>query len=93
MPLGAGLIVADSYGAEIVRECIAAASRRALLLRFAQAADRLIVWSIPGPRRLSARARLSNKRPPLRPFITILEIKQVQRAIATLSFALRRTAA
>jgi len=46
MPLEAGLIVADPYGAEIVREAelqrMAPASRRALLLRFAQAAaDRL----------------------------------------------------
>jgi hypothetical protein len=46
MPLEAGLIVADPYGAEIVREAelqrMASASRRALLLRFAQAAaDRL----------------------------------------------------
>ena len=46
MPLEAGLIVADPYGAEIVREAelqpMAAASRRAMLLRFAQdAADRL----------------------------------------------------
>ncbi len=46
MPLEAGLIVADSYGAEILREAelrpMAPASRRALLLRFAQAAaDRL----------------------------------------------------
>jgi hypothetical protein len=46
MPLEAGLIVADSYGAEIVRDAelkrMAPASRRALLLRFAQAAaDRL----------------------------------------------------
>ncbi|HKN29936.1 MAG TPA: MmcB family DNA repair protein [Roseiarcus sp.] len=45
-PLEAGLIVADSFGAEILREAdlrrMAAASRRALLLRFAQAAaDRL----------------------------------------------------
>jgi hypothetical protein len=42
MPLEAGLIVADSYGAEIVREAelqrMAPASRRALLLRFALAA-------------------------------------------------------
>jgi hypothetical protein len=43
---GGGLIVADPYGAEIVREAelqrMAPASRRALLLRFAQAAaDRL----------------------------------------------------
>jgi hypothetical protein len=46
MPLEAGLIVADLYGAEIVREAellrMAPASRRALLLRFAlSAADRL----------------------------------------------------
>jgi hypothetical protein len=46
MPLEAGLIIADPYGAEIVREAefqrMAPASRRALLLRFAQAAaDRL----------------------------------------------------
>ncbi len=46
VPLEAGLIVADSFGAEILREAdpkrMASASRRALLLRFAQAAaDRL----------------------------------------------------
>ncbi len=46
MPLEAGLIVADPYGAEILREAefqrMAPPSRRALLLRFAQAAaDRL----------------------------------------------------
>jgi hypothetical protein len=46
MPEEAGLILADSYGAEIVREAdlrrLASASRRAMLLRFAQAAaDRL----------------------------------------------------
>ncbi len=46
MPLEAGLIVADPYGAEIVREAelkrMSPAGRRALLLRFAQAAaDRL----------------------------------------------------
>jgi hypothetical protein len=46
MPVDAGLIVADPYGAEILREAqiqrMAPASRRALLLRFAQAAaDRL----------------------------------------------------
>jgi hypothetical protein len=45
-PLEAGLMVADSFGAEILREAdlkrMASASRRALLLRFAQAAaDRL----------------------------------------------------
>ena len=42
MPVEAGLIIADPYGAEIVREAerqrMAPASRRALLLRFAQAA-------------------------------------------------------
>jgi hypothetical protein len=46
MPMEAGLVVADPYGAEIVREAelrrMAPASRRALLLRFAlAAADRL----------------------------------------------------
>jgi len=46
MPIEAGLIVADPYGAEILREAelqrLAPPSRRALLLRFAQAAaDRL----------------------------------------------------
>ena len=46
MPIEAGLIVADPYGAEILREAepqrMAPPSRRALLLRFAQAAaDRL----------------------------------------------------
>ncbi len=46
MPLDAGLIVADLYGAEILREPasqrLASATRRAVLLRFAQAAaDRL----------------------------------------------------
>jgi hypothetical protein len=46
MPLEAGLIVADPYGADIVREAelqrMAPASRRAVLLRFARtAADRL----------------------------------------------------
>jgi hypothetical protein len=53
MPLEAGLIVADPYGAEIVREAelqrMASASRRALLLRFAQAAaDRLHRLADPG---------------------------------------------
>jgi hypothetical protein len=53
-PLEAGLIVADPYGAEIVREAelrrMAPASRRALLLRFAQAAaDRLHRLADPGP--------------------------------------------
>jgi hypothetical protein len=46
VPVEAGLIVADTYGAEILREAdckrMASASRRALLLRFAlAAADRL----------------------------------------------------
>lgn len=46
MPDDAGLIVADAYGAEILREAphhrMAAATRRAVLLRFAKtAADRL----------------------------------------------------
>ena len=53
MPLEAGLIVADPYGAEIVREAelqrMAPASRRTLLLRFAQAAaDRLHRLADPG---------------------------------------------
>ena len=53
MPPEAGLIVADSYGAQIVREAelkrMAPASRRALLLRFAQAAaDRLHRLADPG---------------------------------------------
>jgi hypothetical protein len=42
MPQDAGLILADAYGAEIVREAplhkMAAATRRAILLRFAKAA-------------------------------------------------------
>lgn len=46
MPADAGLIVADAFGAEVVREPpehrLAGATRRALLIRFAQAAaDRL----------------------------------------------------
>jgi len=53
MPADAGLILADPYGAEIVREAeiqrMAASSRRALLLRFAQAAaDRLHRLADPG---------------------------------------------
>jgi len=53
MPLEAGLIVADPYGAEIVREAelkrMAPGSRRAFLLRFAQAgADRLHRLADPG---------------------------------------------
>ncbi len=52
MPLEAGLIVADTYGAEIVREAelqrMAPSSRRAVLLRFAQAAaDRLLRLADP----------------------------------------------
>jgi len=52
-PLEAGLIIADSFGAEILREAdlrrMASASRRALLLRFAQAAaDRLHRLADPG---------------------------------------------
>jgi hypothetical protein len=51
-PVEAGLIVADSYGAEILREAdltrMASSTRRALLLRFAQAAaDRLHRLSDP----------------------------------------------
>ncbi|RBP18298.1 hypothetical protein DFR50_101242 [Roseiarcus fermentans] len=46
MPAEAGLILADAYGAEVLREAdprrMASATRRAVLLRFAQAAaDRL----------------------------------------------------
>ena len=52
-PAEAGLIVADPYGAEILREAdlrrMASASRRALLLRFAlAAADRLHRLADPG---------------------------------------------
>jgi len=52
-PLEAGLIIADAFGAEILREAdlkrMASASRRALLLRFAQAAaDRLHRLADPG---------------------------------------------
>jgi hypothetical protein len=53
MPGEAGLIIADYYGAEILREAdmkrMASSSRRALLLRFAQAAaDRLHRLVDPG---------------------------------------------
>ena len=53
MPAEAGLILADPYGAEILREAdmrrMASATRRALLLRFAQAAaDRLHRLADPG---------------------------------------------
>jgi hypothetical protein len=53
MPEDAGLIVADAYGAEIVREAppraVAPATRRAMLLRFAiAAADRLHRLADPG---------------------------------------------
>jgi hypothetical protein len=52
-PAEAGLILADPYGAEIVREAeiqrMAPSSRRALMLRFAQtAADRLHRLADPG---------------------------------------------
>jgi hypothetical protein len=55
MPADAGLIVADAYGAEILREPpehrLAPATRRALLIRFAQAAaDRLHAASDPACR-------------------------------------------
>jgi hypothetical protein len=54
MPDEAGLIMADPYGAEILREAdlrrMASATRRALLLRFAQAAaDRLHRLADPYP--------------------------------------------
>ncbi len=53
MPEDAGLMIADAYGAEILREprprVIAPATRRAVLLRFAQAAaDRLHRLADPG---------------------------------------------
>jgi hypothetical protein len=53
MPPEAGLIVADLYGAEVMREAefkrMASASRRAALLRFAlAAADRLHRLADPG---------------------------------------------
>jgi hypothetical protein len=53
MPEDAGLIVADAYGAEIVREAaprpVAPATRRAVLLRFAlAAAERLHRLADPG---------------------------------------------
>ena len=53
VPIEAGLIVADPYGAEILRDAelqrMAPPSRRALILRFAQvAADRLHRLSDPG---------------------------------------------
>ena len=53
VPPEAGLIVADAFGAEILREAdlrrMAPASRRAVLLRFAQAAaDRLHRLTDPG---------------------------------------------
>lgn len=52
VPADAGLIVADAFGAEIVREApahrLAGATRRAVLIRFAQAAaDRLHAASDP----------------------------------------------
>jgi hypothetical protein len=53
LPADAGLIVGDAFGAEIVREApihrMAAATRRAMLLRFAvAAADRLHALADPG---------------------------------------------
>jgi hypothetical protein len=53
MPLEAGLIVADRFGAEIIREAdarpLAPSTRRAVLLRFAMAAaDRLHRLADPG---------------------------------------------
>jgi hypothetical protein len=53
LPPNAGLIVADAFGAEIVREApvhrMAGATRRAMLLRFAvAAADRLHALADPG---------------------------------------------
>ena len=53
MPEEAGLIVADAYGAEILREAstqrLAGATRRAMLIRFAQAAaDRLHILGDSG---------------------------------------------
>ncbi len=53
MPDDAGLIVADAYGAEMVRDAVerrlAPATRRAILIRFAQAAaDRLHLLADPG---------------------------------------------
>jgi hypothetical protein len=53
LPLEAGLIVADAFGAEIVREApvhrMAGATRRAMLLRFGvTAADRLHALADPG---------------------------------------------
>ena len=53
VPTEAGLIVADAFGAEILREAevrrLASARRRAMLLRFAQAAaDRLHRLADPG---------------------------------------------
>ena len=53
MPDEAGLIVADGYGADIVREAfeqkLAGATRRAMMIRFAQAAaDRLHALGDPG---------------------------------------------
>lgn len=57
MPEDAGLILADAYGAEMIREApehkLAGATRRALLIRFAQAAaDRLHLAHDPDSRDL-----------------------------------------
>ena len=53
MPDETGLIVADNYGADVVREAfeqkLAGATRRAMMIRFAQAAaDRLHALGDPG---------------------------------------------
>lgn len=53
MPTDAGLIIADAFGADILRDApthkLAPATRRAMLLRFAQtAADRLLMLVDPG---------------------------------------------
>jgi hypothetical protein len=74
MPLEAGLIVADPYGGEIVREAdlkrMAPASRRALLLRFAlAAADRLHRLADPAA---ALEQEHKKKRPPQgRPFLLL----------------------
>jgi hypothetical protein len=53
LPPDTGLVVADAFGAEIIREApvhrMAGATRRAMLLRFAvAAADRLHTLADPG---------------------------------------------
>ena len=71
MPSDAGLIIADPYGAEIVREPspqrLAPATRRAVMLRFAQAAaDRLHRLADPNgmsdiERRIRSGAKLASR--------------------------------